>query len=82
MKEDVSVVRHLIVVPAYGRDYQTEAEAISHWEQGLDFKISDVSSRYDNCYVNVGDKQTILDCNYGGVKIRYNGKADFVFVTF
>ena len=43
----------LTVVPAYGRDYKSRAEALAAWDDEKDFLISDMSAGPDNGrYVN------------------------------
>lgn len=59
------------VVPAYGRKYKTEQEALRDWNAGKDFLIQDVSSMYDGKYISNRDGER--------VKIRFNNNQDFVF---
>lgn len=54
----------LNLVPAYGRDYKSKAAVQADLDAGVDFKINDISSRWDGSYVNApqltkGDKVTI-----------------------
>lgn len=49
-------MKHLTVIPAYGRDYTSAAKVREAWEAGKDFRIMDVSSRYDGSYINKDDK--------------------------
>jgi len=64
-------MRYIIVVPAYGRDYQSEHQAIEAWKSGKDFRINDISSRWDGAYCSIRDELN--------VKIRYNRLQDVVF---
>lgn len=43
------------IVPAYGRDYQSKAEAIADLEAGKDFLICDVSHTFDGKYCSIRD---------------------------
>jgi hypothetical protein len=44
------------MVPAYGRDYHTEAEVLTAWQGGRDFKIQDISQgRLDGAYTSCRD---------------------------
>jgi hypothetical protein len=63
----------LHLVPAYGRDYKTAAEALSDWARGLDFKIMDISSPYYGAYCSCRDFTRAES-----VLIRYNRRADFL----
>jgi hypothetical protein len=63
----------MIVIPAYGRDYRTEAEALEAWNSGADFRIADISCPWDGSYVS---KREITNEQ---VKIRFNKLRDFVF---
>ena len=39
-------------VPAYGRDYKSAQAVIDDWLAGKDFKIQDVSCRWNGRYIN------------------------------
>lgn len=56
----------ITVVPAYGRDYKSRNAAIDAWESGKDFRVCDMSSRYDGSYVNAS-QLSVADTVY----IRY-----------
>lgn len=45
-------MNYLNLVPAYGRDYGSQAAVKADWEAGMDFCISDVFSPDDGRYVN------------------------------
>lgn len=59
------------VIPAYGRDYKTSDEALKDWRAGKDFKICDISNRWNGSYCSNRD----LDA----VKIRYKRLEESVF---
>ena len=63
------------LIPAYGRDYKSLKEVIADFEAGKDFKIADVSSRWNGSYTSIRD--------FGGVqvKLRYNKLTKFGFYT-
>jgi hypothetical protein len=46
---------YLEVVPAYGRDYKSQAEVKAAWASGKDFLIQDLASGQDGRYVNKDD---------------------------
>lgn len=54
----------MTVVPAYGRDYKSAKAAKADWIADKDFRICDISSRWDGCYVNRPQVN-------GSVKLRY-----------
>jgi len=70
---------HLIIIPAYGRDYSSQAQVIEAWDNNLDFIICDISSAWDQKPVNKLDLERshlIEDLpKYTAVKIRYNKLA-------
>ncbi len=67
----------MILVPSYGRDYQTEEEAINAFEFGFDWTIQDVSAGEQN-----GRQASKRDFKIGDqVKLRFNKLTEFVFVT-
>lgn len=45
----------LHVVPAYGADYKTEADALAAWKSGTDFLIRNISSPWDGAYCSCRD---------------------------
>lgn len=56
------------LVPAYGRDYKSQAAVLADFNAGKDFKIADISSPYDGAYVN---KEQIVKDGIKRVTIRY-----------
>lgn len=64
------------IVPAYGDDYKTRAQAIAAWNNGKDFRIADISNRDDGRYVNKSDatKSNVT------VMIRYNKLTEITTV--
>jgi hypothetical protein len=60
---------YLTVVPAYGRDYKSQAAVRDDWEAGRDFQVRDMSSRWDGSYINKHDKpgNVILTVRYSGL---------------
>ena len=61
----------LSVVPAYGRDYKSKAAVMEALTTGQDFKISDMSSRWDGKPGNLEDFKregvTRLTVRYGNL---------------
>lgn len=49
---------YLTLVPAYGRDYKSQAAVKADWNCDKDFLVQDISSPYDGKYVN---KKDLLD---------------------
>jgi len=62
------------LVPAYGRDYKTEAEVTTAWNAGKDFLIQDIGSRWDGKYTSKSDWEGQK------VRIRYNKLADIIIL--
>jgi hypothetical protein len=62
------------LVPAYGRDYQTETAVKADWDAGKDFLIRDIGNRWDGKYTSKSDWEGQK------VRIRYNRLADFVIL--
>lgn len=61
----------LTVVPAYGRDYKTAKDAAADWFAGKDFRIADISSRYNGSYCSIRDPIN--------ARIRFNAGRMTVF---
>jgi len=77
--EDKTASSYLTVVPAYGKDYKSKAQVMQAWNEGKDFQINDMSSRYDGSYINKQDAD-----NQGGLRainIRYNGLRKVVVIN-
>jgi hypothetical protein len=70
----------LIMKPAYGRDYKSQAEVVEDWNDGKDFQIQDISSRYSGKYASIRDSDFMIQDGLKNVKIRYNRAADWVFI--
>ena len=67
------------LVPAYGRDYRSKKAIQADLKEGrLDFRICDVSSRYDGRYVN---GQDLVAEGYTSVWVRYGKLRKIAQVT-
>ncbi len=57
------------IVPAYGRDYTSKAKVWEALEAGTDFRVADMSSRWDGMVCSLEDlrKEGITD-----VQVRYS----------
>lgn len=60
--------KYLTCVPAYKRDYSSAEAVLASWLDEKDFKICDISCRYDGSYVNIGDAASMHDTIF---RIRY-----------
>lgn len=72
-------MKSMTVVPAYTRDYQSQAAVLADWNAGKDFMISDISAgRDDGRYINKRDSAAYLP----GVtiRVRYNRLADVLYI--
>lgn len=45
----------IMLVPAYGRDYKSKAAVLADFDAGKDFKVADMSSRWDGKPCNIRD---------------------------
>lgn len=70
---------NLVVIPAYGRDYKTEIEALTDWLNGKDFEVAG-PSRFRGKYCSIRDAKDNTsfpneDVNFpsiASVEIRFN----------
>lgn len=69
----------MILVPAYGRDYKTATAVKKDWEAGNDFKICDVSSRWNGSYTSIRD-YSADDAQWKCSYIRYNHLENLTFI--
>ena len=63
---------HTTLIPAYGRDYQTEAEVLADWEAGKDFIIHTIGHAFDGAAINKEDAESVG----GAFNIRYKQKTE------
>ena len=63
------MAKWLTLIPAYGRDYTTAEAVLEHWTAGKDFRIADISCRWDGAYTSCRDHDHSKE--YGTFKIRY-----------
>jgi hypothetical protein len=68
--------RFLCVYPAYGRDYKTDADAVSAWNDGKDFAQMDLPGTY----LSKRDAVELEQLGFLGVRIYYN-RDNPTFVT-
>ena len=59
----------MTLTPANGRDYKSAKAAIADFNEGKDFILNDITSRWDGKPVN---KEDIMRINERSVQIRYN----------
>lgn len=67
----------LVLIPAYGVDYETESETLEAWNGGKDFLIRTLEVR--GSYASIRDIEYIKE-DYDQVYIRYNKEMDIVVV--
>lgn len=67
----------ITLTPAYGRDYKTGAEVLKHWSEGKDFRIADISSRWNGSYCSVRD---FSNGEVDVVKIRFLKLTEFALL--
>jgi hypothetical protein len=68
---------HLILIPAYCRDYKTADEVKADWEAGKDFIIMNVTSRWCGKPCSIRDyKDGVPEGSY----IRYKNKTEITFI--
>lgn len=71
-------VTTLVVTPAYGRDYRTEAEALAGWAGGHDFRNETIG--VPGTYVGCGETDLMIQMGVQRVQIRFNKKQDVTVV--
>lgn len=62
----------LTVVPAYGRDYTSAADAAAAWSVGKDFRIADISSRWNGSYVAISQRDALTETGISHLLIRFD----------
>jgi hypothetical protein len=78
----------LTLVPAYGRDYQTAEAVLAHWKEGRDFRIQDISCRWNGSYTSCRDHgpdaspemKALESVERTTFKVRYCKLANFVLI--
>jgi len=69
--------KHIVVTPAYGRDYTSKAKAIADWEAGKDFILQDITSRWDGKPINKADA---MRAGFSAVNIRFKRNTQVAVV--
>ena len=59
----------ITLIPAYGRDYRSARAVKKALQSQIDFRVQDVSSKWDGM---VGNLLNIKTEGYGEVKVRYS----------
>jgi hypothetical protein len=67
---------HAIVTP-FGRDYISEEEALKDWQEGKDFILRDISSRWDGLPFNIGSAK---EGGFAQVNIRFDKLQKIIVV--
>ena len=73
-------MKHLVITPAYGRDYKSKTEAVDAWRSGKDFVVQGLSG-YAGCYVGKGESSTLKQDGYSGVMIRFGDMRKLAIVN-
>ncbi len=58
----------MTLIPAYGRDYKSEKEVLTDFNNNKDFKMVSI---FGSAYIN---KQDLMDIGTKSVNIRFNNK--------
>jgi hypothetical protein len=70
---------YLTVVPMFDRDYTSKAQVMQAWNEGKDFRVNDMSSRWDDKPMNKQDAEA--DGSLRAVNIRYNKLRKVVVIN-
>ena len=68
----------LLLVPAYGRDYKSQAAVKADWDGYKDFFVADM---FNSDYGRAINKQDAMENGVESVKIRYDSLRKFVFIN-
>jgi hypothetical protein len=71
------VTTYLQVVPCYWRDYSSEAAVIAAWNADKDFRINDVTSRWDGKPINRPQHPPGTT-----IEVRYNDGRKVVMIEY
>ncbi len=72
----------LTIVPAYNRDYKSEADVLIDWERGFDFQIQDISCKHTGRYVNRNDAEAYAELKNTVFKVRYDSLAEIALIRW
>jgi hypothetical protein len=75
----------LTLVPAYNRDYKSAEAVLDDWKKGKDFRVMDMSCKWDGSYCSCRDFGPNTP-DYGlrttTFKIRYERLANIALISF
>ena len=69
----------LTIIPAYGRDYKSKSAIEKALKNQVDFRVMDVSSKWDGM---VGNLRDLKNEGHKDVKVRYSNNRKICIVTF
>ena len=70
-------MNHLVVSPAYGRDYKSKKEVLEAWNSNKDFIIENVMDHYCGKPIN---KEDFEKTTYKSVELRYKNKTQSTYI--
>jgi hypothetical protein len=70
----------LILVPAYGRDYQGKDAVLAGFKSGQDFRIIDYFNGLDGKYTSFRDVNQFIDLGFTHLEIRYKKLTRCIFI--
>jgi hypothetical protein len=79
VEENKMTMKYMTLVPAYGRDYKTQAEVKAALDAGKDFQVSNMFDPNDGSYLNSEDMRTMAPIEF---HIRYKGLRNICVVRF
>ena len=69
----------ITLIPAYGRDYRSARAVKKALQSQIDFRVQDVSSKWDGM---VGNLRDLKNEGHKDVKVRYSNNRKICIVTF
>ena len=72
----------LTLGPAYSRDYTTAEAVLEHWKEPKDFRIQDISSKWNGAYLSSREalEDEVLKATV--FKVRFNKLEDFCLIAY
>jgi hypothetical protein len=70
----------LILVPAYGRDYQGKDAVLAGFKSGQDFRIIDYFNGLDGKYTSSRDVNQLIASGFTHLEIRYKKLTRCIFI--
>jgi hypothetical protein len=78
--QPIKIMKSLILIPAYGRDYKSQSALYEDIKANKDFRIVDYFNGLDGRYINKPQFKQLANAGFTHLEIRYAKKTRCIFI--